>query len=154
MCLVTQSCRILCDPMDCSLPNSSFPGDSPGKNTGVSCHALLQGIYPTQGLNPGFPHCRCILYCLSHQGSPFTLTAEEGGRRRWKKKKSWYQYLWRTIRKKSTMVRSYSREKTMREVWSFLNLRCLWTKVMTSHSFVITYIFCHDWFHDFFCMFS
>ena len=49
---------------------SFFPlGDSPGKNTGVGCHALLQGIFPTQGLNPGLPHCRQILYRLSHQGS-------------------------------------------------------------------------------------
>ena len=44
--------------------------ESPGKNTGVGCHALLQGIFPTQGLNPGLPHCRGILYHLSHQGSP------------------------------------------------------------------------------------
>ena len=47
--------------------------DSPGKNTGVHCHALLQGIFPTQGSNPGLPHCRQILYCLSHQGSPRIL---------------------------------------------------------------------------------
>ena len=46
--------------------------DSPGKNTGVSCHALLQGIFPVQGLNPALPHCRQILYCLSHQRSPMT----------------------------------------------------------------------------------
>ena len=46
------------------------PWDSPGKNTGVGCHALLQGIFPTQGLNPGLPPCRRILYHLSHQGSP------------------------------------------------------------------------------------
>ena len=45
-------------------------GDSLGKNTGVSCHALLQGIFPTQELNPGLSHCRQILYHLSHQGSP------------------------------------------------------------------------------------
>ena len=44
--------------------------DSPSKNTGVGCHALLQGIFPTQGLNPGLLHCKQILYCLSHQGSP------------------------------------------------------------------------------------
>ena len=37
--------------MDCNLPGSSVHGDSPGKNTGVGCHALLQGIFPTQGLN-------------------------------------------------------------------------------------------------------
>ena len=71
------------------------PWNSPGKNTGVgSCSllqgifptqgsnpglphcskiSLLQGIFPTQGLNPGLRHCRWILYCLSHQGSPWTL---------------------------------------------------------------------------------
>ena len=46
-----------------------YPWDSLGKKTGVGCHALLQGIFPTQGLNPGLLHCRQILYCLSHQGS-------------------------------------------------------------------------------------
>jgi len=55
--------------MDCSLPGSSVHRDSPGKNTGMGCHALLQGIFPTQGLNTGLLHCRQILYCLSHQGS-------------------------------------------------------------------------------------
>ena len=64
--LVTQLCLTLCDPTDCSPPGSSVHGDSPGKNTGVGCHALLQGIFPTQGLNPGLPHCRQILYHLSH----------------------------------------------------------------------------------------
>ena len=44
--------------------------DSLGRNTGAGCHTLLQGIFPTQGLNPGLPHCRQILYHLSHQGSP------------------------------------------------------------------------------------
>ena len=43
------------------------PWDSPGKNVGVGCHALLQGISPTQALHPGLLHCRQILYCLSHQ---------------------------------------------------------------------------------------
>ena len=37
----------------------------------MGCHALLQGIFPTQGSNPGLPHCRQILYHLSHQGSPY-----------------------------------------------------------------------------------
>ena len=46
------------------------PWDSPGKNTGVGCHSLLQGIFRTQGSNPGVLHCRQILYQLSHQGSP------------------------------------------------------------------------------------
>ena len=43
------------------------PWDSPGTNTGVDCHFLLQGIFPTQGSNQGLLHCRQILYCLSHQ---------------------------------------------------------------------------------------
>ena len=46
------------------------PWDSPGKNTGVGYHALLQGIFPTQGSNPGIPHCRRILYHLSQSGGP------------------------------------------------------------------------------------
>ena len=45
------------------------PLNSPGKNTGMGCHSLLQGIFPTQGLNPGLLHCRQILYSLSHHGS-------------------------------------------------------------------------------------
>ena len=45
------------------------PWDFLGKSTGVGCHFLLQGIFPTQGSNPGLPHCRQTLYHLSHQGS-------------------------------------------------------------------------------------
>ena len=56
--------------MDCSPSGSSVHGDSPGKNTGVGCCALLQGIFPTRGSNPGVPHYRQILCCLSQQGSP------------------------------------------------------------------------------------
>ena len=59
--------------MDCSPPGSSVHRDSPCRNTGVGYHALLQGIFPTQGLNPGCPHCGQILYCLSRQGSLRTL---------------------------------------------------------------------------------
>ena len=131
MCLVTQSCLTLCNPMDCrllhpwgfsrqehwsglpcpppgylpdpgidpgspglqaySLPSEppekskslshvwlfgtpwNSPWNSPGQNSGVSSHSLLQGIFPTQGSNPGLPHCRWILYQLSHQGSPRIL---------------------------------------------------------------------------------
>ena len=70
---VAQSCPTLCDPRDCSLPGSSIRGDSPGKNVGMGCNALLQGIFPIEGSNPGLLHCRKILYCLSLQGSPWTL---------------------------------------------------------------------------------
>ena len=76
LCLVAQPCPTLWDPMDCSPPGSSVHGDSPGKNTGVGCHFLLPGIFPTQGLNPGLPHCRQILYRLSHQGSTYTKICE------------------------------------------------------------------------------
>ena len=47
--------------------------DSPGQNTGVRNRSLLQGIFPTQGENPGLSHCGWILYQLSHQGSPRIL---------------------------------------------------------------------------------
>ena len=63
------------------------PWNSPGQNTGLGSLSLLQGILPTQGSNPGLPHCRWILYQLSYQGSPiyvmmyvkisFLLMAEE-----------------------------------------------------------------------------
>ena len=65
LCLVTQLFPSLCNPLD-----SSVHGDSPGKNTGVGCHRLLQGIFPTQVSNPGFLHFRRILYQLSDKGSP------------------------------------------------------------------------------------
>ena len=64
------------NPMDCSLPGSSVHGISQARmgshSTGVGCHSLLQGILPTQGWNLGLPHCRQILYHLSHQLSPMT----------------------------------------------------------------------------------
>ena len=69
MCLVTQLCLTLCDPMDCSSLGSSVHGDSPGKNTGLGCHALLQEIFLTPDIEPRPPALRQILYQLSHQGS-------------------------------------------------------------------------------------
>ena len=58
-----------------SLPGSSIHGIFQARvlSTGVAFHFLLQGIFPTQGLNPGLPHCRQTLYPLSHQGSPRIL---------------------------------------------------------------------------------
>ena len=66
VCLVTQSCPTLCDPTDCNTPGFSVLGDSPGKNTGVGCHALLQGIFPTQVSHIAGK----FLYRLSHPRSP------------------------------------------------------------------------------------
>ena len=61
--------------MCCSLqPHELYsPWNYPGQNTGVGSLSLLQGIFLTQGLNPGLLHCRQILYSLSHQGSPRIL---------------------------------------------------------------------------------
>ena len=70
MCLITQS--TLCNPMDCIPPGFSVHGDSPGNHTGMGCHALFQGIFPTQGLSPGLPHWMWILYHLNHQHLPLS----------------------------------------------------------------------------------
>ena len=60
----SESCSVMSDSLT---PQRLYsPWNSPGKNTGVGCHALLQGIFTTQGSNPGLPHCRWILYQLSH----------------------------------------------------------------------------------------
>ena len=61
-CSAAQSVLTLCDPMDREAQWATVREDSPGKNTGVCCHALLQGIFTTQRSNPGLPHCRQILY--------------------------------------------------------------------------------------------
>ena len=67
LCLVTQPCPTLFYPIDCSPPGSSVHGDSPGKNTGVGYHALLQGIFCTHGLN------LCLLCPLHWQVGPLPL---------------------------------------------------------------------------------
>ena len=63
--------RLFCNPMDCSLPGSSVHG--------IFQARILEWVaisfFPTQGLNPGLPHCRQMLYCLSHQGSFIVMLA-------------------------------------------------------------------------------
>ena len=71
-----QSARLLC------------PWGSPGKNTGVGCHFLHQGIFPSQGWSLGLLHGRQILSCLSHQGSPYTLNKSNI------KKLNIYRHIW------------------------------------------------------------
>ena len=66
--LVTQSCPCLCNPMDCSLLGSSVPGILQARVL-EWVPSLFQGIFPTQGSNPGLLHCRQILDPLSHKGS-------------------------------------------------------------------------------------
>ena len=66
--LVSKSCPTLAT-LWTAARQAPLSVDSPGKNTGVGCHFLLQGIFPTQESNPGFLHCRQILYQLSFKGS-------------------------------------------------------------------------------------
>ena len=67
----SESCSVVSDSL---WPRGLYsPWNSPGQNTGVGSCSLLQGIFPTQGSNPGLPHCRRILYQVSHKGSPRIL---------------------------------------------------------------------------------
>ena len=63
------------------------PWDSPGQNTGVGCCSLFQGIFPTQGSNPGLPHCKRILYQLSYQESHLVSLKLFQNKKQKKKKK-------------------------------------------------------------------
>ena len=67
--LENESCSVVSDSLQ---PHGLYsPWNSPGQNTGVGSLSLLKGIFPTQGSNPGLPNCRCIIYQLSHKGSPY-----------------------------------------------------------------------------------
>ena len=68
-CSNTKSYLTLCDPMDCS-PPGSCPWDFPGRSTGVGCHVLLQGIFPTQGLNLHLLPWQADRLALNHLGNP------------------------------------------------------------------------------------
>ena len=70
LCLVTQLCPTLCDPMNCGLPGSSVRGDSPGKNTGMGSLSLLQEIFLTQKSNQGLMHCKQIPLPVELPGKP------------------------------------------------------------------------------------
>ena len=67
---VAQSCPTLCNPIDCTPPGSSVHGILQARMLEWGSHSLLQGIFLTQGLNPGLLHCRWILYQRSYQESP------------------------------------------------------------------------------------
>ena len=68
-CLVAKSCSTLLRPHGLFPPRLLCPWDFPGKNTGMGCYFLLQGIFPPQKLNQRLPHCRWILYQLSRKES-------------------------------------------------------------------------------------
>ena len=78
--LILQACMLSCfSHVQLYAPLSTVAHQAPlsmrfsRKDTEMGCHALLQGIFSTQGLNPGLPHGRRILYHLRHQGSPRIL---------------------------------------------------------------------------------
>ena len=64
----SESFSVVCDSL--RLHGLYSPGNSPGQNTGVGSLSLLQEIFPDQGSNPGLPHCRQILYQMSHKRNP------------------------------------------------------------------------------------
>ena len=70
---VAQSCPTLSDPMDCSPPGPSVPGDSPGKHTAVGCHALLQGNLPNSGVEPRSPSLQAGSLPVEPPGKPIDI---------------------------------------------------------------------------------
>ena len=92
MCFCRSLCSVASVVSDSLRPNGLYPArllcpwDSPGKNTGVGCHALLQGIFLTQGSNPGLLHCRQILYTIGEaqgqHGSNLNVYQQRNGSRR------------------------------------------------------------------------
>ena len=73
LCLVAQSCLALCDPMDCIQLGFSVHGDSPGVNTGVCCHALLQGNLPIPEMKPRSPPLQADSLLSESPGKPKTI---------------------------------------------------------------------------------
>ena len=102
-CLANQSCLTLCNPLNCHPPGSSVHGDSPGKNTGVCCHALLQGIFPTLGVNSSLLHRSWILYHLSHQGSPYNWL-------------HWFKFKYGQF-KQAILFKEYTRQGRQKVMW-------------------------------------
>ena len=121
------------------------PWDFPGKSTRVACHFLLQGIFLTQGPNPGLPHCKQTLYHLSHQGTPsqFSVFSEylaESG--------TWLNGLWQEscLILPPTCCVSQDKSSTLSsaEQW---DCRTLWLEIferITSHEYKSLHI-CGQW---------
>ena len=90
LCLVTQLCLNLCDPMDCSWPGASVHGLLQARILECVAIPFSRGIFPTQGLKPGLLHCRGIFYHLSYQGSLQMYIL------------SWQQWVWLQTREKGS----------------------------------------------------
>ena len=76
LCLVTQSCPTLCDPMDCSLPGSSVHGDSPGKNTAVGLTCPPPEDLPNPGSEPRSPALQADSLPSEPPGKPSVTSAD------------------------------------------------------------------------------
>ena len=119
LCLVSQSCLTLCDFKDCYPLVSSVQGDDPSKNTGVGCHDLLQGIFPTQGLNPCLPYCRRILHHLSHQGRQYWSIQYKSKTHRYNLLSAKITIIKRSINQKCWL--GFSEKKMLEHHWWDLN---------------------------------
>jgi len=120
LCCAVLSCSVVStvfDPMECSPPGYSVHGDSPGRNTGVGCHALLQGIFPTQGLNPCLLHCRRILYRLDNQQKVVEWMTE-------------WMHEWRTVINRNKKI---ERELVWAFIYTFQDPHCLLDDYNPSH---------------------
>ena len=106
-------------PRSPALQEDSLSSKSPGKpkNTGMGSLSLLQGIFLTQRLNPGLPHCRQILYCLSHQGSPELVVMD---------REAWRAAIHGVSKSRTRLKRlSSSSSSSMKTVLGNLRVMCL-----------------------------
>ena len=100
---VSESYSVMSDSLRPHGLNSLW--NSPGQDTGVGSFSLLQGIFPTQGSNPGLPHCRWSLYQLNHKGSPRTLEwvaypfSRDLPNQGWAIREAWKEEKWTTKKK-------------------------------------------------------
>ena len=119
-------------------------GDSLGKNTRVGCHTLLQGIVPTQGLNPDFLHCKQILYCLSHQQSPFSIGYTT----------FWTSLVAQTVKNLPAIHRTWVPHNTLTLLFSHVRIKEI-VYFCGSQFFTVkdTYNFSFSFFSIFFCFF-
>ena len=146
--LVAQSCLTFCDLMNCQPARLFCPWNSPGKNTGVGCHSLLQGIFLTQGSNMGLLQHTQILYCLRYisiklvihfllllswnfQSSGFQYLKEQRIRSKKKKDLSWRKAEWL---KNGLYLKFQGELRNKAEICRFLGLKDLqwgWGRVLT-----------------------
>ena len=99
------------------------PWNSPGQNTGVGSLSLLQGVFPTQGLNPGLPHCRQIVYQLSQNLLEFSIKVWQSSRTLWElhtilKKKSPSLKHWQP--NENSLLRSQESSNSSHLCWDVL----------------------------------